>query len=408
MRIARSLLVCLAVLTAGSACSRRPSRSTGEGSTAKGRTAAVTRGDLAERLLLTGELDAVSAESLVVPRTPQWNLAVRWLESDGTFVTSGQKVAEFDNSAFVSNLAEKKLAATQSASDLAFQVAQNEIVATDKKFEVEKARIAVEKARVYAGVGPESYPKRTYQEKQLELQRAQVALAKATDELESQLKSAALDLQVKQIALEKAQREIKAAEDAVESVVLRAPRDGIVVIADHPWEGRKLDVGDNVWIGLPVVRLPDLRAMKVNALLSDVDDGRVTAGMRAVAYLDAYPDLKFPGSVTEVSPVAREPSQKSWRRSFLVTVALERTDPERMLPGMSVRVEVEGKRADGALIVPRASIELDVKPPRVQLDDGSTVEVEPVLCNTGSCAIRASNDKLREGTLLGSFPRGGT
>src|SRR5262245_2443580 len=80
------------------------------------------RGDLTERLLLTGELDAVSSESLAVPRTPQWNLSIRWLEADGTLVTAGQKVAEFDNSAFANNLAEQKASAAQSANDLAYQI----------------------------------------------------------------------------------------------------------------------------------------------------------------------------------------------------------------------------------------------------------------------------------------------
>ena len=123
------------------------------------------------------------------------------------------------------------------------------------------------------------------------------------------------------------------------SVALRAPSDGIFVIAEHPWEGRKLEVGDNVWIGMAVARLPDLEKMKVNALLSDVDDGRVAVGMHANAILDAYPELVFLGVITDVSPVAREPSQHSFRRSFLVAMALDRTDP-RMLPGMSVRVEI--------------------------------------------------------------------
>ena len=64
----------------------------------------VTRGDLQERLVLTGELDAVSAENLTVPQTPVWQLQLRWLEVEGTQVHAGQRVAAFDNSAFTAAL----------------------------------------------------------------------------------------------------------------------------------------------------------------------------------------------------------------------------------------------------------------------------------------------------------------
>lgn len=324
------LIACMFVALA--ACSSRPtSRRDAPAAVAQPRSGHV---------FLTGELDAVVAESVVVPRTPQWNVSLRWLEADGTRVTRGQKVAELDNSVFANNLAEQKLTAAQTESDLAASEAQNDIVAADKKFDVEKARIALAKARAEASVAEDTVTRRQYQEKQLEKQRTEVALAKATDDLAAQSKSATLDIQVRTIALDKSKRDIALAEAAIESVVLRAPSDGIFVIGEHPWEGRKLEIGDNVWVGLAIARLPDLGKMKVNALLSDVDDGRVTVGMRANAVLDAYPELVFPGVITDVSPVAREPSQHSFRRSFLVTMALERTDPARMIPGMSVRVEI--------------------------------------------------------------------
>ena len=325
----RRLLVLAVALAAG--CSRPSAK----------RDAAPIAGaqPRSDRVLLTGELDAVASETVIVPRTPRGSVALRWLEVDGTRVTKGQKVAELDNSAFANNLAEQKLTAVQTESDLAASEAQNDIQAADKRFDVDKARIALAKAKAEASIAEDTVTRRQYQEKQLEKQRAEVALAKAIDDLAAQTKAAALDIQVRKIALDKSKRDIAVAEAAIESVALRAPSDGIFVIAEHPWEGRKLEVGDNVWIGMSVARLPDLGKMKVNAFLSDVDDGRVAVGMRANAILDAYPELVFPGTITDVSPVAREPSQHSFRRSFLVTMALERTDP-RMLPGMSVRVEI--------------------------------------------------------------------
>src|SRR5262249_43830970 len=108
------------------------------------------RGDLEERLVLTGELEAASSQDLVVPRTREWQIQLRWLEADGTKVVAGQRVAEFDNSAFVADLEEKKLSAEQAKNELDKQRAQNAIATADKRFELEKARVALEKARVQA------------------------------------------------------------------------------------------------------------------------------------------------------------------------------------------------------------------------------------------------------------------
>ena len=56
----------------------------------------------------------------------------------------------------------------------------------DKAFDAEKARGEVEKARLTAALPRDSLPERDWQENQLDLQRKQVAYAKAKDDLESQ------------------------------------------------------------------------------------------------------------------------------------------------------------------------------------------------------------------------------
>jgi HlyD family secretion protein len=348
----------------------------------------VTRGDLRDRLVLTGELDAVAAENLVVPRTTEWLIQLRWLEADGTVVKAGQRVAEFDNSAFVADLSEKKLAAIQATQDLEKQRDQNGIARADKAIVVERAKSELESARLTAAVEKDSLPARVWQENQLDFERKQTAYAKAKDELDAQQKSAALDVKVREIALDRSLREIRAAEEAIEKVELRAPRDGVVVIANHPREGRKLEVGDTIWVGLPVVRLPDLTTMRVKAALSDVDDGRVAVGMRAICTLDAHGERQIDGVVTEISPVAREPSQKSQRRSFQVVVALTGADREQLLPGLSVKVEVEGRALQGALIAPRVALDFEAAPVKLRTVAGEGIDVDIGLCDPQRCEVR--------------------
>jgi len=356
------------------------------------RELSVSRGDLQERLVLTGELDAVSAENLTVPRTPLWVLQLQWLEVEGTQVQAGARVAEFDNSSFAAALNEKRLAALQAADDLEKLRAQNALTTLDKASEVDKARGEMDKSRLVATLPQNSLPARDWQENQLDLERKEVAYAKARDDLESQRKSAALDAQVKQIALDKSQREIREAEKAIQDLELKAPRDGIVVVGDIPWLRRKIEVGDTIGPGLTVVSLPDLGTMRVKARLSDVDDGRVAVGMKATCTIDAYVEHPVEGVVRDISPIAREPSQNSQRRSFDVIVELGETDRERMLPGLSVKVEIHGRAVHGATLVPRSAMVFEPKGAHVQSLDGRTFPVDVDLCGAQLCALRDGGD----------------
>jgi len=217
------------------------------------------------------------------------------------------------------------------------------------------------------------------------------------EDLESQRATSRADLDNRRISAEKARREIRAAETAIQALALAAPRDGILVVAENPWEDRKFEVGDTAYAGLTVMRIPDLAAMRVEAKLSDVDDGRVAIGMPATCYLDMVPGVAFPGRVVELTPVAQEATRRSMRRAFRVLVDLEKTDPERMRPGMSVRVEVETARLADALVAPRAGLDLDASPPKARLDGGGDAEVRLGACSATDCVVL---EGLEEGTRL--------
>jgi HlyD family secretion protein len=206
---------------------------------------------------------------------------------------------------------------------------------------------------------------------------------------------------VKQIALDKSLREIRTAEEAIGNLELRAPRDGVVVVADNNREGRKIEVGDTMWVGQAVARLPDLSTMMVRAALSDVDDGRVAVGMKAVCTLDAPPDEPIEGVVTEISPVARQPSQRSQRRAFQVKIALPKLPREQLLPGLSVKVEVEGRQVVGTLVAPRAAIDFDVKPARLLTATGPGIDVDVGLCDGQRCQVLPRDDAAKEALAPG-------
>lgn len=360
---------------------------------------AVRRGDFRERLLLTGELVAPRAEEMTVPRTPVWQLQVRWMEKDGTPVAAGQRVVEFDSSSFTADLEQRRLSAREADGSLARVEVEVAAKTAEKEFAVAQKQADLEKAKIDAAVPAELLALRVWQERQLALRRAELELEKAREDLAAHRRASAAEIAIQRVTQEKTRREIETAERAIQVLTLTAPRAGIVVAAEHPWERRKLQIGDTVWVGMVVVRLPDLSSMAVEAALSDVDDGRIAPGMAVVATLDTYPEQAYAGRVVGISPVAREPAHGSLRRAFKVDVALDRTDPERMRPGMSVKVEVLGADRPGVLLAPRAGIDLASEPPRARLAAGGEREVRLGPCGALECVVESG---LAEGERLRS------
>lgn len=388
----RMTLVAMLAVVLASGCSPDHATASVE-SDAPGELLVVRRTAMHSKVLLTGALEAERSEKVHVPRTPLWQLTIRWMEVDGTTVVEGQRVLEMDNSQFTSDLVQKRLARSGAYNDLIRKEADIAGEIFDKEFALEQQRIAVAKARIDAEIPATLRSSRDYQEDQLDLARAEFEYDKALEELEASTQASVAAIEELTLALRRAEGEIATAEDAIAKLTLAAPRDGILVVAENPGEGRKFQEGDNAWVGLAVMSIPDLSSMMVVARLSDVDDGRIAPGMPAVCTLDAYPDRTFTGHVREIAPIAQEDSNQSMRRSFRVVIVLDEPDPERMRPGMSVRVEITETPADDVLIAPRVALDLSSEPYHALLADGSTAEIRLGRCSTVACVIEEGLDE---------------
>jgi multidrug resistance efflux pump len=357
----------------------------------------VTRGAIEQHLVLTGEVDAAMSIELQAPRTEDWQLTIRWLAEDGAQVKAGDRLVEFDNVAVVDRIRELDLQVAEADLAIAEQRAKDDVAIADKAFEVLKQKAAVAKAQVDAKVPPELVSRREAQNFVLALSRAEVAFTTATGDLRAAEKGGELEADVKRIALEKAERALESTAAQLKGLSLTAPRDGLVVVGDHPWEGRRLQVGDMAWPGMTVAKLPDFSEMVVRAKLSDVDDGRVQPGMAVECVVDAAPDAPLSGFIAAVNPVAQESAQQTTRRFFSVTVELAAANVDVLRPGLSVQVDVTTRQEEDAIVAPRAGLDLASDPPLARMADGREVEITVDFCDAHGCSITAG---LAEGDLL--------
>ncbi len=364
----------------------------------------VHRGLLNRRVLLTGALEAVEGARITVPKTREHRLQIEWIAPDGSAVAAGDRVLEFDTSSFTADLDQQRTAVQRSIRQGLQLRAQSDARLRDTEAAVERARITLAKAELDASV-PESLRSRyDHRNAELALGRARAEHAKAAARLESAGKQVEADIRVHEEEHQRIVRALQEAEAAVVELRLTAPREGITVVERHPWEDRKFQVGDTVFTGWTIVGIPDLGSLRVRASLSDVDDGRLSVGMPVRCTPDIEPDLHLGGRVREITPIAREQRWASERRGFDVLIDLEpATADVQLVPGMSVRVEVEVP-GEGALLVPRAAVDLSASPARVLRSGGSWVDVRLGPCSAQECVVL---DGLEEGERVAAITEAG-
>jgi HlyD family secretion protein len=356
----------------------------------------VRQGPFINEVILSGELEAARGDSLAVPPLPNWQTAIKWLAEDGATVKAGEPVAELDNSALTADLEQKRQTAMQAAQELRQKEGEWEADLEGKQLEVDKKKAEVEKTRLQTLVPKELQSMRQFEQNELAFKKATIEHEKAVDVLRSRRTAVEAERQNVLLRIAQAERDIAIAEQGINALVLRAPRDGIVVVRDH-WQGRKLQVGDTVFVGFPIAMLPELTSMRVKASLADVDDGKIATGMPVVITLDGYPDVNYTGRISSISAVAQESRRQSLRRHFDVVIDLERLDPARMRPGLSARVIVRRDAVKNALLVPRAALDLSGKTPRARMSDGDLVDVKLGACNAQDCIVR---EGLTEGAKV--------
>lgn len=129
-----------------------------------------------------------------------------------------------------------------------------------------------------------------------------------------------------------AEAAVDAAQVALENTVIRAPFDGTVLT-------KNADVGEVVaplaasaFSKSAVVTIADLRSLQVEADVAESNLEAVSPGQPCEIVLDAYPDVRYPGSVAMIVPTADRA-----KATVQVKVAFRSYDA-RVLPEMSAKV----------------------------------------------------------------------
>jgi multidrug efflux pump subunit AcrA (membrane-fusion protein) len=124
-------------------------------------------------------------------------------------------------------------------------------------------------------------------------------------------------------------------------------------VIEKNWRtGLPIKVGEEVYLGNPVAKIPDIRTMKVKGIVLENDISKIKQGQNVVVRLDALPSVPFHGQIINLSRVCVEQENK---KVFLTEVLISESDL-RLKPGMTVSCEYITYEGEDEFYVPNNCI----------------------------------------------------
>jgi HlyD family secretion protein len=278
-------------------------------------SARVTRGDIAEAVGATGQLQAVTT----VQVGTQVSGTIQELNADfNSLVRKGQVLARLDPSLFQTQIEQARANLIRAEADL------------------ERLRVALDDARTKLNRARELSEKKLIP--QMELESAEVAVRSAEAQLRSQ-----------EAAVTQSQASLRQNQVNLQHTVIESPIDGLVI-------SRNVDVGQTVAASMSAPTLfilaADLTKMQVLASLDESDVGRIRPQQVVRFRVDAFPTEEFIGTVTQVR---LQPTTVQNVVTYQTVIDVPNPDL-KLKPGMTANVNIEIARRTNVLRVPNGAL----------------------------------------------------
>ncbi len=363
----------------------------------------VERGEFKSTLTFTGELRAVERVTISGPRA--WrtrNLVITYLAPEGSQVKPGDVLVEFDTT----ELEARRLELEQSREDARLTIAQTKADIESQRQDLLLSLAQNEKnlkvAKLYIGIDRQLIPAADAEQYQYDYNTSQVNVEKAKEKLATLENTEKAQLQVVKLDFEQADLDMQRIQAAIDKLTIRAPSPGLVVYADNRTRAGKVQVGDSIFAGSPVINLPNMSKMEIDAYIYDADFPLLQGGEQAEVILDAVPDRVFKGHVRSISESAQPRDFRSQLKAFVAKVLLDDADPSVMKPGMTARVRIPIVRKD-VTIVPREAIQLEADGSAFVQTAGSKVRVPVKFIDASDTQVAVDAD-LSAGQQLQPSP----
>lgn len=300
----------------------------------------------------TGEIQAI--QSIIVSSPDiSWrygNLKITQIVKDGKEVKEGETLLVFDPSELKKSIVEAEGRLEMSYAELEKMKAQQQSDLEEQRADYEVTRLNQEISRItFESATYEANIKR--KEIQLRLDQANIALVRAKDQIENQIKIQNEDVKQKMLSIEQDKTRLREANETLQKLSLVSPSHGIAIINRNYSSDSKFQVGDQCWSGQPLIQLPNLNKLKATVQINEVDISKVTKGLKVEIKPDAFSDSVYMGEVMTVANLAVNKEGSSKIKVFPVDILIK-DGGKKLLPGLSVSCRLLVRKIENVVFIP--------------------------------------------------------
>jgi HlyD family secretion protein len=317
----------------------------------------IKQGPFSITVTTTGELQAENSMEISAPsglRSSRiYNVKITDLVPEGTIVDSGEKVASLDQSEISKKLndlnteyqtKQNQYLQTKLDTTLEMRQARDELI--NLEYALEESKIKLEQSKFE--------PPATIRQAEINLDKAKRSYEQALENYKVKIDKASAKMREVESDLGKTEREQQEMMELISEFTINAPKSGMVIYKKN-WNGSKRKVGSNISPWDPIVAtLPDMSSMISRAYINEVDISKIKKGLEVKIGIDAFPNKKFKGEITEVANVG-EQRPGSDAKVFEVVIRLLESDPV-LKPGMTTSNEIIVAQYEDVLSVPIEAI----------------------------------------------------
>ena len=287
-----------------------------------------------------GEIEAINSINISSPNIP-WrfgNLKISAIVDDGKQVQAGDTLVVFDPSEVRKSIQDYEDRLIVSNAELEKMLAQHELEMEQLNADYEVTRISHEITRMQLeSAMHESEIKR--REIQLNLDKADISLARAKEQIENRRKIQIEEVKQKRLSIKQDEERLEEAHRTLAKLSVVAPSSGIAIISRNWSTNSKFQMGDQCWSSQQLIQLPDLSKLKAKININETDISHITKGLKVEIRPDAFSDSTFTGYVGTVANLAQNKDNRSKIKVFPVEVVINEYN-KNLLPGLTVSCRI--------------------------------------------------------------------
>jgi hypothetical protein len=300
-----------------------------------------------------------------------------------------------------SELAEAEQQIVKMKADSAVQAAEDQVALLTARYDVRRGELDTAANDLIGAIDAKKNV--------LTLEEARQRLAQLELDVKSRSATNEAGLAVVLEQHNKAQLAMARAKSIIDSLVVKAPFDGVVVAKENRdsaggfFYGQTLPEyrqGDTTFSGRAIADVIESGKMEIRAKIDETDRDNLQSGQKASVESDALPGQKFEATVGALSGLAQRGSwfETTAVRQFDVGFTFVNPDP-RLRAGSTVRLVIDGREVPNALQVPRQAVFEKNGKTFVYLRVGDRFERRDVKV-TNSTESRAAVAGINEGDVI--------